>query len=87
LDTDPQLVPDPQLLTLPYVNSSRTKCYETIINWAVMFKKLPGRRLVKKFPAFYGTRRFITSFKALDTCSFEPDQSAPWPPTSWRFIL
>jgi len=25
-------------------------------------KKLTGSQLVKKFPAFYGTRRFITAF-------------------------
>jgi hypothetical protein len=26
------------------------------------FEKLTGSQLVKKFPAFYGTRRFITAF-------------------------
>ena len=28
----------------------------------VLLKKLAGLQLVKKFPAFYGTRRFITTF-------------------------
>jgi hypothetical protein len=28
----------------------------------VLLEKLTGRQLVKKFPAFYGTRRFITAF-------------------------
>jgi len=28
----------------------------------VLFEKLTGCQLVKKFPAFYGTRRFITEF-------------------------
>ena len=28
----------------------------------VLFEKLAGLQLVKKFPAFYGTRRFITAF-------------------------
>jgi len=28
----------------------------------VLFEKLNGSQLVKKFPAFYGTRRFITTF-------------------------
>ena len=28
----------------------------------VLFEKLTGFQLVKKFPAFYGTRRFITAF-------------------------
>ena len=28
----------------------------------VLLEKLTGLQLVKKFPAFYGTRRFITAF-------------------------
>jgi hypothetical protein len=28
----------------------------------VLLEKLTGYKLVKKFPAFYGTRRFITAF-------------------------
>jgi hypothetical protein len=28
----------------------------------VLVEKLTGFQLVKKFPAFYGTRRFITAF-------------------------
>jgi hypothetical protein len=28
----------------------------------VPFKKLTGSQLVKKFPKFYGTRRFVTAF-------------------------
>jgi hypothetical protein len=28
----------------------------------VLLEKLPGFQLVKKFPAFYGTRKFITAF-------------------------
>jgi hypothetical protein len=28
----------------------------------VIFEKLTGLQLVKKFPAFYGTRRFLTAF-------------------------
>jgi hypothetical protein len=28
----------------------------------VLLGKLTGPQLVKKFPAFYGTRRFITAF-------------------------
>jgi hypothetical protein len=28
----------------------------------VLFEKLSGSQLVKQFPAFYGTRRFITAF-------------------------
>ena len=29
---------------------------------SVLLEKLIGSQLVKKFPAFYGTRRFITEF-------------------------
>jgi hypothetical protein len=28
----------------------------------VLLEKLTGLQLLKKFPAFYGTRRFITAF-------------------------
>ena len=28
----------------------------------VLLEKLTGSQLVKKFPAFYGTRKFITAF-------------------------
>jgi hypothetical protein len=38
----------------------------------VLLEKLTGLQLVKKFPAFYGTRRFIT------TCPYpQPAQSSP----------
>jgi len=29
---------------------------------SVLLEKLTGSQLVKKFPAFYGTRKFITAF-------------------------
>jgi len=32
------------------------------INQSILLEKLTGSHLVKKFPAFYGTRRFITAF-------------------------
>ena len=31
-------------------------------SWSSVLEKLTGSQLVKKFPAFYGTRRFITAF-------------------------
>jgi hypothetical protein len=41
--------------------------------WSRSFlEKLTGSQLVKKFPAFYGTRRLITA-------NPEPDQSSPCP--------
>jgi hypothetical protein len=33
-----------------------------ITPWSTVLEKLTGRQLVKKFPAFYATRRFITAF-------------------------
>ena len=42
----------------------------------VLLEKLTGSQLVKKFPAFYGTRKFITVL----TCPYpEPDLSSPCP--------
>jgi hypothetical protein len=35
----------------------------------VLLEKLTVTQLVKKFPAFYGTRRFITVFTKADHCS------------------
>jgi hypothetical protein len=37
--------------------------YSILTRWSrVLLEKLTGLQLVKKFPAFYGTRRFITAF-------------------------
>jgi hypothetical protein len=30
----------------------------------VLLEKLTGSQLIKKFPAFYGTRKFVTAFKS-----------------------
>jgi hypothetical protein len=56
----------------------------------VLLEKLTGSLLVKKFSAFYGTRRFIAAFtnsrnKSLPWAS--SIQSTPPHPTSWRSIL
>jgi hypothetical protein len=52
------------------------------IPWSrVLLEKLGGFQLVKKFPAFYGTRRFITNFTSARHCPYpEPDKSSPFPP-------
>jgi hypothetical protein len=44
----------------------------------VLLEKLTGSQLIKKFPALYGTRRFITAF----TIAHHPSlsQSSPCPP-------
>ena len=56
----------------------------------VLLQKLTGLQLVKKFPAFYGTRRFIaalTSVRHLSLSWTSPIQSTYPHPTSWRSIL
>ena len=56
----------------------------------VLLEKLTGWQLVKKFPAFYGTRRFITAFTSVHHLSLSwasSIQSIPPNPTSWRSIL
>jgi hypothetical protein len=56
----------------------------------VLHEKLTGLQLVKKFPTFYGTRRFITAFTRARQLSLfwaSSIQSTPPHPTSWRSIL
>ena len=56
----------------------------------VLLEKLTGLQLVKKFPAFYGTRRFITALTSVRHLSLFwacPIQSTYPHPTSWRSIL
>ena len=55
----------------------------------VLLEKLTGLQLVKKFPAFHGTRRFITALTSLRHLSVSwtiPIQSIYPHPTSWRSI-
>ena len=56
----------------------------------VLLEKLTGLQLVKKFPTFYGTRRFTTAFtsgRQLSLSWVSSIQSIPPQPTSWRSIL
>ena len=56
----------------------------------VLLEKLTGFQLVKKFPAFYGTRKFITAFTSARHLSLSWTSSIPSTPahpTSWRSIL
>ena len=56
----------------------------------VLLEKLAGFQLVKKFPAFYGTRKFITPFTSACHLSLSwanSIHSVPPHPTSWRSIL
>jgi hypothetical protein len=53
----------------------------------VLHDKLTGLQLVKKFPAFHGTRRFftaLTSVRHLSVSWASPIQSIYPHPTSWR---
>jgi hypothetical protein len=86
-----------------YVAQYRTSCYITQILTAYMAKviwtiqddyRLPhtltGPQLVKKLPAFYGTRRFITAFTTTRHLSLSwatSIQSTPPHPTSRRSFL
>ena len=56
----------------------------------VLLEKLTGLQLVKKFPTFYGTRRFTTAFtsgRQLSLSWVSSIQSMAPHPTSWRSIL
>jgi len=56
----------------------------------VLLEKLTGFQLVKKFPTFYGTRRFITTFTSANHLSLSwtsSIQSISPHRTSWRSIL
>ena len=56
----------------------------------VLLEKLASLQLVKKFPAFYGTWRFlaaVTSARHLSLSWASPIQSSYPNPTSWRSIL
>ena len=45
---------------------SKTEITYLLTPWSrVLLEKLAGLQLVKKFPAFYGTRRFITALTSV----------------------
>ena len=66
-------------------------CTYLLTPWCrVLLEKLTALQLVKKFPAFHGTRRFITeltSGRHLSLSWASPIQSIYPHPTSWRSIL
>jgi len=58
--------------------------------WCRVLEHLTGLRLVKKFPSFHGTRRFITALTRVRHLSLSwasPNQSIYPYPTSWKSIL
>ena len=68
-----------------------TLCTYLLTPWCrVLLEKLIGLQLVKKFPAFHGTRRFLTALTSVRHLSLSwasPIQSIYPHPTSWRSIL
>ena len=65
--------------------------YTILTPWSrVLLEKLTGFQPVKKFPAFHGTRRFVTAFTSARHLSLfwgSFIQSIPQHPISWRSIL
>ena len=63
---------------------------ETTLCSTVLLEQLTDLQLVKKFPAFHGTRRFITALTSVRHLSLSwasPIQSTYPHLTSWRSIL
>ena len=89
----------PSNVLLPYLCNGSWNIAQSIVHvdsylltpWCrVLLEKLTGLQLVKKFPAFHGTRRFITaltSIRQLSVSWARPIQSICPHPTSWRSIL
>jgi hypothetical protein len=47
------------------------------LHGALLLEQLAGLRLVKKFPAFHGTRRFITALTSVRHLSLSSRASIP----------
>jgi len=61
-----------------------------LLHGAESFLRSYGLQLVKKFPAFHGTRRFITALTSVRHLSLSwasPIQTIYTHPTSWRSVL
>ena len=75
----------------PGVTACKLTSFHLLTPWCrVLLEKLTGLQLVKKFPAFHGTRRFITALTSVRHLSLSwasPIQSIYPHPTSWRSIL
>ena len=72
-------------------SSDRGATLYTLTPWSrVLLEKITGLQLVKKFPAYYGSRRLITavtSARHLSLFRVSSIQSIPPHPTFWRSIL
>ena len=78
------------LLVLGTANSLERSLSHNSTGWrSVLPEKVTGPLLVRKFPAFYGSLGFTTSFKSalhLSLSSARSIQFMPPCPASWRFI-
>jgi hypothetical protein len=96
---DAVLLGAPGAVTLVWFSASvwerKSICFLTLTylltpSSTAILEKLTGLQLVKKFPTFYGTRRFITAFTSARELSLSTEssfQSILLHPTSWIFIL
>ena len=83
--------PLPHTLTYLLTYSLTHSLTHSLTPWSrVLLEKLTGFQLVRKFPALYGTWRFVTAFTSARLLSLSwasSIQSIPPHPTSWRSIL
>ena len=89
---DPIIISCTTVYKTPYLFILMTwKCVYLLTPWCrVLLEKPTGLQLVKKFPTFHGTRRFITALTSVLHLSLSwvnPIQSIYSHPTSWRSIL
>jgi len=79
------------LTNFPYTSYSSGLLTYLLTPWCrVLLEKLTGLQILKKFPAFRGTRRFITALTSVRHLSLSwasPIQSIYPHPTSWRSFL
>ena len=79
------------ILNIPYALRCNYTTPYLLTPWCrILLKKLTGLQLVKKLPAFHGTRRFITALTSVRHLSLSwasPIQSIYTHPTSWRSVL
>jgi hypothetical protein len=65
---------------LPTGVMNKQKFPYLLIPWNRVLEKLTGLQIVKKFLAFYGTRKFIAAFTSARQLSLShPDQPSPYP--------
>ena len=78
------------MVSFPPISPPRPYTYLLTPRCTIILEKLTGLQLVKKFPSFHGTRRFITALTSVRHLSLSwasPIQSIYPHPTSWRSSL